>query len=105
MPLIFDLGTSQGEDFKEVDSMQNKDKPTNEQDVEMEENKVAERVKKVTVDPSLLLAFAFFDRNHSGYIVDKDLENLILSLGLTLSRHQVRGQRAQKIDLFRADIA
>lgn len=54
-----------------------------------EESKKKERVKLVTRDPHLLLSFAFFDRTHCGYIFDKDLETIIISLGLQLSRHQV----------------
>lgn len=44
----------------------------------------------ITKDPQLLLSFTFFDRTHCGYIFDKDLEFILFSLGLQLSRHQVR---------------
>lgn len=61
----------------------------------VEESKKKDRVKLMTKDQSLLLAFLFFDRSRCGYIFDKDLESLVLSLGLQLSRHQVN------IDLYR----
>lgn len=54
-----------------------------------DEEKNKDRIKLVTKDPSLLLSFVFFDRSRCGYIFDKDLEGLLLSLGLQLSRHQV----------------
>jgi len=45
--------------------------------------------KVVTTDPLLLLAFVYFDQTHCGYILDKDLEELLYALGLNLSRAQV----------------
>lgn len=54
-----------------------------------DEEKNKDRIKLVTKDPPLLLSFVFFDRSRCGYIFDKDLEGLLLSLGLQLSRHQV----------------
>lgn len=43
----------------------------------------------VTVDPYLLLSFVYFDQTHTGYIIDRDLEDIINMLGLNLSRAQV----------------
>lgn len=43
-----------------------------------------------THDPYLLLSFVYFDQTHCGYIFDKDIEELIYTLGLNLSRAQVR---------------
>ncbi|CAG7720935.1 unnamed protein product [Allacma fusca] len=51
---------------------------------------IAATTKSKTVDPHLLLAFIFFDHTRCGYITDSDLEDLCLSLGLGLSRSQVR---------------
>ncbi|XP_008204944.1 cell division cycle and apoptosis regulator protein 1 isoform X2 [Nasonia vitripennis] len=48
------------------------------------------RVKLYTFDPYLLLSFVYFDQTHCGYIFDKDIEELIYTLGLNLSRAQVR---------------
>jgi len=47
-------------------------------------------VKLYTEDPHLLLAFVYFDQSHCGYIFDKDIEELLYTLGLNLSRAQVR---------------
>ena len=41
------------------------------------------------MDPSLLLACVYYDQNHCGYLQDRDLEDIIFSLGLDLSRAQV----------------
>ncbi|KAF4518769.1 hypothetical protein B566_EDAN006173 [Ephemera danica] len=49
-----------------------------------------EKVKMVTVDPQLLLAFIYFDQTHCGYIFDRDMEEILHALGLHLSRAQCR---------------
>ncbi|XP_015521013.2 cell division cycle and apoptosis regulator protein 1 isoform X1 [Neodiprion lecontei] len=48
------------------------------------------KAKLFTHDPYLLLAFVYFDQTHCGYIFDKDIEELIYTLGLNLSRAQAR---------------
>ncbi|XP_011055311.1 PREDICTED: cell division cycle and apoptosis regulator protein 1-like isoform X1 [Acromyrmex echinatior] len=48
------------------------------------------KIKLYTHDPYLLLSFVYFDQTHCGYIFDKDIEELIYTLGLNLSRAQVR---------------
>ncbi|XP_043785229.1 cell division cycle and apoptosis regulator protein 1-like [Apis laboriosa] len=48
------------------------------------------KIKLYTHDPYLLLSFVYFDQTHCGYIFDKDIEELIYTLGLKLSRAQVR---------------
>lgn len=48
------------------------------------------KTKLYTYDPYLLLSFVYFDQTHCGYIFDKDIEELIYTLGLNLSRAQVR---------------
>lgn len=49
-----------------------------------------ERPKYITAFPDLLLSFVYFDTTHCGYIFEKDLEDLFYTLGLNLSRSQVR---------------
>ncbi|KAI4499751.1 hypothetical protein M0802_005007 [Mischocyttarus mexicanus] len=51
------------------------------------------KTKLYTYDPYLLLSFVYFDQTHCGYIFDKDIEELIYTLGLNLSRAQVRNKR------------
>ena len=55
-----------------------------------------------TIHPELLLAFTFFDRNRCGYLIEKDLEELLLLSGLSLTKNEV-GHRADthfSISLF-----
>jgi len=49
-----------------------------------------ERRKWVTVDKEALLAFVYYDTTHTGYIEDKDLEDMFYTLGMQVSRAQVR---------------
>ncbi|XP_023931165.1 cell division cycle and apoptosis regulator protein 1-like [Lingula anatina] len=55
-----------------------------------DKEKKREKVKFYTAYPELLLAFVYFDQNHTGYLLDKDVEEIIHTLGLQLSRAQVR---------------
>lgn len=48
-----------------------------------------ERRKWVTVDKEALLAFVYYDTTHTGYIEDKDLEDMFYTLGMQVSRAQV----------------
>lgn len=52
--------------------------------------KEKERAKLYTADRELLLSFTYFDVSHCGYIFDKDIEDLFYTLGLHLSRSQIR---------------
>ncbi|KAL1492187.1 hypothetical protein ABEB36_012671 [Hypothenemus hampei] len=54
------------------------------------EKKKKDRVKLVTKDKHLLLSFVYFDQTHCGYLFDKDLEELLYTLGLNFSRSQVK---------------
>ena len=56
-----------------------------------------DKVKMVTKDRSLLLSFIYFDQTHCGYIFEKDIEELLYTLGLSLSRAQVRKLSAKVI--------
>ncbi|XP_018024334.1 cell division cycle and apoptosis regulator protein 1 [Hyalella azteca] len=49
-----------------------------------------EKKKMFTFDPYLLLAFVYFDTTRTGYIIDKDLEDIINLLGMNLSRAQMK---------------
>lgn len=43
----------------------------------------------VTFNKDLLMAFVYFDQSHCGYLQEKDLEEIMYTLGLHLSRAQV----------------
>lgn len=53
-------------------------------------DKKEKKEKKTYKSPLLLLAFCYFDLSHCNYIANKDLEDLLLTLGMQLSRAQVR---------------
>lgn len=55
-----------------------------------EKEEERDRLKYYTADRDLLLSFAYFDISHCGYIFDKDVEDLFYTLGLNLSRSQIR---------------
>lgn len=57
---------------------------------EKDKEKERERLKYYTADRDLLLSFTYFDISHCGYIFDKDVEDLFYTLGLKLSRSQIR---------------
>lgn len=93
------------EDAKKKDSKKEDRKSENnddsEDDEEFEEDeskekrkdkdkKKKEKVKMFTKDRHLLLSFVYFDQTHCGYIFEKDIEDLLYTLGLNLSRAQVR---------------
>lgn len=55
-----------------------------------EKDKERDRLKYYTADRDLLLSFTYFDISHCGYIFDKDVEDLFYTLGMNLSRSQIR---------------
>ena len=75
--------------FPVVDSKDKKGKK-DEKKKEKEKEKEKEKVKLYTALPELLLSFVYFDQNHTGYLLDKDVEEILHTLGLQLSRAQVR---------------
>lgn len=59
-----------------------------------------DRVKKITVDPDLLLSFVYFDQTHCGYIMTTHMEDLFYSLGLRLSRADIKSLKSLPRWLF-----
>lgn len=48
-----------------------------------------EKKQMVTHNKELLMAFVYFDQSHCGYLMERDLEEILYTLGLHLSRAQV----------------
>lgn len=48
-----------------------------------------EKKQMVTHNKELLMAFVYFDQSHCGYLLERDLEEILYTLGLHLSRAQV----------------
>ncbi|KAJ7415654.1 cell division cycle and apoptosis regulator protein 1 [Willisornis vidua] len=53
-------------------------------------DKEKEKPQMVTVNRDLLMAFVYFDQSHCGYLLEKDMEEILYTLGLHLSRAQVK---------------
>lgn len=53
-------------------------------------DKEKEKTQMVTINRDLLMAFVYFDQSHCGYLLEKDLEEILYTLGLHLSRAQVK---------------
>ena len=48
------------------------------------------KTKAKTIFPELLLAFTYFDLSRTNHVYEKDLEDVLLCIGLSLSRSKVR---------------
>ncbi|XP_048407221.1 cell division cycle and apoptosis regulator protein 1 isoform X2 [Stegostoma tigrinum] len=53
-------------------------------------SKEKEKKQQFTHNKDLLLAFVYFDQSYCGFLLEKDLEEIIYTLGLHLSRAQVK---------------
>ncbi|XP_020712429.2 cell division cycle and apoptosis regulator protein 1-like isoform X2 [Athalia rosae] len=78
------------EDEEEDDEESEDDDSTKDGKKDKDKDEKKRKAKLYTHDPYLLLAFVYFDQTHCGYIFDKDIEELIYTLGLNLSRAQAR---------------
>ncbi|XP_013773988.1 cell division cycle and apoptosis regulator protein 1-like [Limulus polyphemus] len=76
-----------GEDNGDVDRKDTKSGDRKKKDKEKKKDK---KVQMYTINPHLLLSCVYFDQNHCGYILEKDTEEILHTLGLHLSRAQVR---------------
>ncbi|CAC5358395.1 Cell division cycle and apoptosis regulator protein 1 [Mytilus coruscus] len=71
------------------------EKKEEEEEESDDKKKKKDKKKYFTRFPALLLSFTYFDQNHTGYLIDKDVEEIIHTIGLQLSRAQVK-KLAQK---------
>lgn len=53
-------------------------------------SKDKEKKLMVTHNKELLMAFVYFDQSHCGYLLERDLEEILYTLGLHLSRAQIK---------------
>lgn len=53
-------------------------------------SKDKEKKQMVTYNRELLMAFVYFDQSHCGYLLERDLEEILYTLGLHLSRAQIK---------------
>ena len=47
------------------------------------------QTRQRTIHPELLLAFTYFDRSRCGYLTEKDLEEILILAGLSLTKSEV----------------
>ncbi|GBN53568.1 Cell division cycle and apoptosis regulator protein 1 [Araneus ventricosus] len=93
------------DDSNEHDSEKDDDESEDDEYDDDKREKKKRRKKKlqmITHDPNLLLSFVYFDQTHCGYLLDKDIEEILYTLGLMLSRAQVRKlvQKVCKREIF-----
>ncbi|XP_039180575.1 cell division cycle and apoptosis regulator protein 1 isoform X2 [Crotalus tigris] len=53
-------------------------------------DKERNKTQMITINRDLLMAFVYFDQCHCAYLLEKDLEEILYTLGLHLSRAQVK---------------
>merc|ERR1719319_544220 len=75
---------------EEAKKEETKEEKKREGSVEITEEKKEEPKKLVTVNKDLLLACSYFDLSHCGYFESKDVEDIILTLPLDLSRAEIK---------------
>ena len=83
------------EEVAKEDNSQKSDAPTEEKSEENRETSVEiteEKKEKilVTKNKKLLSGFSFFDQSHCGYLENKDIEDILLTLELDLSRAEIK---------------
>ncbi|XP_047502401.1 cell division cycle and apoptosis regulator protein 1-like [Penaeus chinensis] len=89
-------GMKVGETKEKDERRDSKDGKKKDDKKDRERREKKEKKKMVTIDPFLLLSFVYFDQTHTGYIIDRDLEDIINMLGLNLSRAQNSVHALQK---------
>lgn len=57
----------------------------------------------VTYNKELLMAFVYFDQSHCGYLLERDLEEILYTLGLHLSRAQVNTHKPNHVHAWYLD--
>lgn len=75
------------------DSSSQRKKPTSEETDDKKATTTTTAVVQTrprTIHPELLLAFTFFDRNRCGYLTEKDLEEILLLSGLSLTKNEAK---------------
>ncbi|CAF4085158.1 unnamed protein product [Rotaria sp. Silwood2] len=96
-----DLNTEENEKKRkrstsEEDSSSQRKKSTQEETMEKSPNDEQKstltiaQTRQRTIHPELLLAFTFFDRNRCSYLTEKDLEEILLLSGLSLTKNEAK---------------
>ncbi|VDK47955.1 unnamed protein product [Anisakis simplex] len=77
-------------DDKSNDKSEEQKKKDEEKREEERKKALGEPRKAIVVNRSAFSAFCYFDRNLCGYLIEKDVEEILLSIGLNVSRAHVQ---------------
>ncbi|EHB13599.1 Cell division cycle and apoptosis regulator protein 1 [Heterocephalus glaber] len=61
-----------------------------EKDKKSKKGERKDKEQTITINRDLLMSFVYFDQSHCSYLLEKDLEEILYTLGLHLSRAQVK---------------
>ncbi|EFO26987.2 hypothetical protein LOAG_01502 [Loa loa] len=87
------IGAEEGTDSAKADKTEKSEEEKRKEDEKREEEQrkfLAEARKPIIIDRTVFQAFAHFDQNLCGYILEKDFEEILFSIGLNISRAQVQ---------------
>nr|CDQ02382.1 BMA-LST-3, isoform f [Brugia malayi] len=86
------IGVEEGMESVKTDKAEKSEEEKKENEKKEEEQRkfLAEARKPIVIDRTVFQAFAHFDQNLCGYILEKDFEEILFSIGLNISRAQVQ---------------
>ncbi|VDO30256.1 unnamed protein product [Onchocerca flexuosa] len=87
------VGTEETTENAKGDKIEKSEEEKKKEDEKREEEQrkfLAEARKPIIIDRAVFQAFAHFDQNLCGYILEKDFEEILYSIGLNISRAQVQ---------------
>ncbi|VDK73790.1 unnamed protein product [Litomosoides sigmodontis] len=85
--------TEEGTESAKVDKIDKSEEEKKKEDEKREQEQkklLSETRKPIIIDRAVFQAFAHFDQNLCGYILEKDFEEILYSIGLNISRAQVQ---------------
>lgn len=88
-----DADDDDDDDDKDDDDSNDRDRKDHKDDRKSSKersSKDKEKQQMVTHNKELLMAFVYFDQSHCGYLMERDLEEILYTLGLHLSRAQIK---------------
>ena len=87
--LTVSFPASTGKETEKNDSKE-EDSAADKSSSKEKDEKSAKKKKLVTIDRDLLMACSYFDLGHCGYFETKDLEDMLFTMNLNLSRAQIK---------------
>ncbi|CAG9529877.1 unnamed protein product [Cercopithifilaria johnstoni] len=87
------IGTEDGTESAKADKTDKSEEEKKKEDEKREQEQrkfLTETRKPIIIDRTVFQAFAHFDQNLCGYILEKDFEEILYSIGLNISRAQIQ---------------